>query len=108
MYVFRLGHRRLVPYLGSHMEYDKATDLATIGGLLDRIKVDSSRELTLETLLLEDLGLDSLSLIYLVEEIQRVLDVEFLPEDYSYENLHSVATLLELVSRIRDRTNSRE
>lgn len=86
------------------MEYEKTADFAAIARLLDRVKPDSSFEVTPKTLLFEDLGLDSLTLIYLVEEIQRVLHVVFLPEDHSYENFHSVSTLLELVSSTRART----
>jgi acyl carrier protein len=80
----------------------KATDLATIIRLLDCVKVDPTYELRLETRLLEDAGLDSLALIFLVEEIQRELKVEFLPEDYSFENLRSVSSILGLVSMRRD------
>lgn len=79
-----------------------ATDLATIIRLLDCVKVDPTCELGLETRLLEDAGLDSLALIFLVEEIQRELKVEFLPEDYSFENLRSVASVLGLVRMRRD------
>jgi acyl carrier protein len=84
------------------MDEVKAADLAVIIRLLDFVKVCSSCELKLETRLLEDAGLDSLGLIFLVEEIQRELKVEFLPEDYSFENLRSVSSVLGLVSMRRD------
>jgi acyl carrier protein len=90
------------------MEQEDVSDLSAVVRLLSRMRADSSIEINVKTRLLEDLGLDSLALIYLVEEIQRVLKVEFLPEDYSLENMHSVASILKLVSRRRDGANRSE
>ena len=83
------------------MEDAKSKDLDTIIRLVDRVKVDSSHQTTLETRLLEDSAIDSLTLIDLAEEVQREMQVVFLPEDYSFENLGSVRGLLDLVNRRR-------
>lgn len=47
--------------------------------------------------LVEDLGLDSLALMEVIEEVQVSCGVVFLPEDYSFENFATVDSLLALV-----------
>jgi len=84
------------------MEETKNEDFSAIVRMLDRLKTDSSFPIDLETRLLEEVGLDSIALIDLVEEIQRDLKVDFQPEDYSFENFRSVASILEIVNRRRD------
>jgi acyl carrier protein len=88
------------------MEKINPEDLNTLIRLVDRVKMDSSHQTSLETRLLEEAAIDSLALIDLVDEVQREMNVSFLPEDYSFENLSSVRTILDLVNRRRQSLGS--
>jgi acyl carrier protein len=72
-------------------------DFYSLVRIVESVKKDSMRNPSLETRLMEDAGFDSIALMELAEKVQREMDVRFLPEDYSFVNLRTIGSVLELV-----------
>jgi acyl carrier protein len=80
---------------------ESGKDIRHVIRLVDQVKLNPSHQTNLDTRLLEDAALDSLALMDLAEEVQREMQVTFRPEDYSFENLGSVRSILRLITRKR-------
>jgi len=76
-------------------------DLEIVVRLVDQVKTDSSHLTNIDTRLMEDAAIDSLSLIDVVDAVQQETEVTFLPEDYSFEKLQSVRSIVLLVGERR-------
>ena len=71
------------------------------------LKMNRKILLSTESRLLEDIGLDSLALMNVLEEVQIKCGISFLPDDYSYSRFESIGSIANLVKeRLKSSTTN--